>query len=157
MTEHSANGWPASPDLLTRTIVVAGASFRVADDRDVETVFVHLLTRYAAEVEPLDPAQCYRPNVNNPSKLSNHSSATALDINSPSTPTTSRPAPRSPPTQVDACHQILDSIPELSEVVHWGGDWYWPLVTDAMHWELHDHDLAKLARVADRIRAWRTT
>jgi hypothetical protein len=156
MTEHSANGWPASPDLLTRTIVVAGASFRVADDRDVETVFVHLLTRYAAEVEPLDPAQCggfnYRPNRNNPSQLSNHSSGTALDVNSLRHPNNTPTRATFTAAQVAAVHAIYDSVPELSELVHWGGDWGAPLVTDSMHHELHDHDLAKLARVAERIR-----
>lgn len=158
MTEHSANSWPASPALLTRTILVDGVPFRVADDRDVETVFVYLLTRYAAEVEPLDPAQCggfnYRPNRNNPSQLSNHSSGTAVDVNSLKHPNGADVHATFTRAQIDAVHAILASVPELSEVVHWGGDWLRvnALVPDGMHFELHDHDLPKLARVAERIR-----
>lgn len=156
MTQHSSNGWPASPHLLTRAIVVDGVTFRVADNRDVESVFVYVLTRYAETVEPLDPRQCggynYRPNVNNPSELSNHSSATAVDLNSLKHPNGVPVTAVFTSAQVKACHVILASIPELAEVVHWGGDWFPPLTPDAMHWELHDHDLAKLARVAERIR-----
>lgn len=153
----SQNGWPASPTLLTRTIVAGGVTFRVADNRDAETVFTYVIDRYAATVEPLDPAQCgsfaYRPNVNDPSKLSNHSSATAVDLNSLKHRNGVATAASFTPAQIRACHAILASVPELSEVVHWGGDWFPPeLVPDGMHWELHDHDLPKLARVADRIR-----
>lgn len=156
MTEHSQNGWPASPALLTRTIVVDGASFKVADNRDVETVFTYLLTRYAAEVEPLIPAQCggynYRPNRNNPSQLSNHASATALDVNWLMHPNGVATSHTFTAAQIAAVHVIYASVPELSNLVHWGGDWSSPLTTDAMHHELHSHDLALLARVADRIR-----
>jgi hypothetical protein len=90
-------------------------------------------------------------------ELSNHASATALDINSLEHPNNVPTRSTFTVDQVAACHQILDSIPELSEVVHWGGDWFPPLVPDAMHWELHDHDLPKLARVADLIRALEDT
>lgn len=153
----SQNGWPASPTLATRAIVVGGATFRVADNRDVETVFTYIVTRYEATVEPLNPARCagfnYRPNANDPSELSNHSSATALDINWEQHPNATPTLSTLTRAQVAACHAILTSIPELDEVVHWGGDWASPLTTDAMHWELHDHDLAKLARVAERLRS----
>jgi hypothetical protein len=150
------NGWPASPSLLTRTIVVEGAAFRVADNRDVETVFVYLLTRYALTVEPLYGSQCggfnYRPNRNNPSVLSNHSSATAVDVNSLKHPNGVEASRTFTAAQIAAVHAILASVPELGDLIHWGGDWHPPLTPDPMHFELHNHDLALLARVADRIR-----
>lgn len=135
---------------------MAGATFHIADNDDVETIFRYVIGRYATEVEPLQPATCacysYRANVNNQTKLSNHSSATAFDLNWGDHPNNTPTRATFTGAQVDAVHAIYDSIPELSEVMHWGGDWVAPLVTDSMHHELHDHDLAKLRRVADRIR-----
>lgn len=152
----SMNGWPASPTLPTRTVVIAGATFHMVDNDDAITVLTYVFTQYAETVEPLKPSRCacfsYRANVNNPSKLSNHSSATAGDLNWDDHPNNTPATKTFTPKQIAACHAILASIPELAEVVHWGGDWFPPLVPDPMHWELHDHDLAKLARVAARIR-----
>jgi hypothetical protein len=135
---------------------VAGASFRIVDNDDAETVFRHIVEQFAATVQPLVPSSCfgfnYRPNVNNPDELSNHSSATALDINAEQHPNARPTLSTFTRAQVAACHAILVSVPELDDLVHWGGDWASPLTTDAMHWEFHSHDLALLRRVADRIR-----
>jgi hypothetical protein len=156
VTGHSQNGWPASRALRTRPLTVDGVTVFIADNDDLETVFRYLLTRYAETVEPLVSGQCgcysYRANRNNPNQLSNHSSATALDVNWLKHPNNVPTRGTFTVAQVAAVHAIYDSVRELSDLVHWGGDWAPPLVTDAMHHELHSHDLALLARVADRIR-----
>jgi hypothetical protein len=156
VTEYSYNGWPASRTLKTRPLTVDGVTFSIVDNDDVETVFRYIVEEFVRTVQPLRPGSCfgynYRPNVNDPSELSNHSSGTALDINAEQHPNDTPTLSTFTPAQVTACHAILASVPELDEVVHWGGDWATPLTTDSMHWEIHDHDLAKLRRVADRIR-----
>lgn len=152
----SQNGWPASRALRTRPLTVDGVTVFIADNDDVETVFRYLLTRYAETVEPLVSGQCgcysYRANRNNPNQLSNHSSATALDVNWLKHPNNVPTRGTFTAAQVAAVHAIYDSVRELSDLVHWGGDWSPPLTTDAMHHELHSHDLPLLARVAERIR-----
>lgn len=162
MTEHSYNGWPASrkpADLGVVPLVVAGVEF-VGGVRkgDVHDVFEHVATQFHHRVEPLRSPGCwgwsYRANRNDPNELSNHSSATAIDCNAPEHPNGVEAAKTFSAKQIAEVHQILSEIPELDEVVHWGGDWHRAngLIPDSMHFEIHDHDTAKLARVAARIR-----
>lgn len=153
MTEHSQNGWSAAPDLSLRPLVVNGISFSpgIRDDDDVETVLRYVVEQYVARVEPLKSPGCwgffYRPNRNDPTSLSNHSSGTAVDVNAPL-------HPNSVPTwrtfdkgQIDEVHNILAG---LDGAVRWGGDY--TKTADSMHFEINC-DPAHLAVVADRIRA----
>lgn len=156
MSETSYNGWPADEHLPTRPLVVNGVAFApgIRDNDDVETVFRYIAEQWAAHVEPLVAPGCwgfsYRPNRNDPSKLSCHASATAIDVNAPA---------HSNGTEASAdlirtVNAILDSVEELADLVHWGGNWHYAnkLTPDPMHFELHAYDLALLRRVADRIR-----
>jgi hypothetical protein len=134
----SQNGWPASPDLKRRDLIVAGVEFvgGIVDNDNVEAVFRYLVTQYANRVEmPKNPG-CwgfsFRPNRNDPNSLSNHSSGTAIDVNAPAHPngiTTSRTFTQA---QIVEVHKILA---ELDHVVRWGGDY--THTVDAMHFEIN--------------------
>lgn len=157
---RSYNGWPASPSAHSIDIVdltVHGVQF-VGGVRagDVHTVLGHIADQYHRRVEPLRNPGCwgwaYRQN-RNADNLSCHSSGTAIDCNAPRHPNGIEARENYSRRQIDEVHRILREIPELDAVVHWGGDWHRPSLTpDPMHFEIHDHDTAKLRRVADRIR-----
>lgn len=160
MTVYSYNGWSASVDASAIGIVpltVAGISFPGGvRGGDVHTVLRHVAEQFHRRVEPLASPGCwgwsYRQN-RNAANLSCHSSGTAIDCNAPKHPNGVEAVKTFSDGQIKAVHAILSEIPELAEVVHWGGDWHAPALTpDPMHFEIHDHDTAKLARVADRIR-----
>jgi hypothetical protein len=157
MSDTSYNGWPADEDLEIRSFAVAGVAFapgiRADVYDDLATVFAYIIGRLAEEGRPPKAGQCfgfnYRPNVNNPSVLSCHSSATAVDWNSLDNPN----GHEASPALIELVNGILAEIPELADLVHWGGNWHAPSLTpDPMHFELHAHDPAMLRRVADRIR-----
>lgn len=158
----SYNGWTAYPDITSRTVplVINGTPFvgGIVNDPDAITVFTYLFTRFDAEVERLVSPGCwgasFRQN-RNANNISCHGSATAADANAPKHPNGVEASQTFTPKQIAKIHEILTSVPELSEVIHWGGDWHRAngLTPDPMHFELHDHDLAKLQRVAVRIRA----
>lgn len=161
MSTTSYNGWPASTDKASIDVgplSVAGVEFVGGVRRgDVATVLDYVASRYNTEVEPLVNPGCwgwsYRAN-RNADNLSCHSSGTAVDCNAPAHPNGIEASANFTAAQIDAIHAILASVPELDEVVHWGGDWHRPALTpDPMHFEIHDHDTAKLARVAARITA----
>lgn len=156
MSETSYNGWPADKKLKTRPLVVDGVAFApgIRDDDDVATVFRYIAEQWAEHVEPLEAPGCwgfsYRANVNDPTELSCHSSATAIDINAPK---------HGNGTEASAdllrkVNAILATVDELGDLVHWGGNWHAAdgLTPDPMHFELHAYDLAMLHRVAERIR-----
>lgn len=157
----SYNGWPASPDprdLNVAPLVVEGVPF-VGGVRsgDVHTVLEYVATQYHHRVEALISPGCwgwaYRQN-RNASNLSCHSSATAIDVNAPKHPNGIEASRTFTASEIAEVHQILAEIPELAEVVHWGGDWHREdrLTPDPMHFEIHNYDRAKLARVAMRVR-----
>lgn len=158
----SYNGWPASTDPSAIHVVpfeVAGVAFpRGVRAGDVHTVLHHVALQFHERVESLVSPGCwgydFRPNKNDPSELSCHGSATAIDCNAPQHPNGIEATRNFTKAQIAEIHRILSEIPELDEVVHWGGDWHYAdeLIPDPMHFEIHGHDLAKLARVADRIR-----
>lgn len=160
----SYNGWPASEnpkDIGVVPLVVGGVSF-VGGVRggDVHTVLEYIAQEFHDTVEPLQSPGCwgwaFRFN-RNADNISCHGSATAIDCNAPKHPNGVAVARTFTPSQIRAVHALLDSIPELGDVVHWGGDWTTTngLTPDSMHFELHNHDLTKLRRVAKRIKARR--
>lgn len=157
----SYNGWAASTDpaaINVKPLTVAGVDFPGGVKAgDVATVLHHVALQFHGRVERLQSPGCwgysYRQN-RNASNLSCHSSGTAIDCNAPKHPNGIEASQNFTKAQIAEIHKILAEVPELAEVVHWGGDWHRSagLTPDPMHFEIHDHDLAKLARVADRIR-----
>lgn len=155
--EHSYNGFPASRNPREINVVpfaVDGVTF-VGGVREgyVHTILHHVVTQFDNRVEPLMRAPgcwgwSYRQNRNS-NNLSNHSSATAVDVNAPKHPNgvpTSRTFSRK---QINEMHTILREIEELDEVVKWGGDYNG--TPDAMHFEMLTNETAKLKRVVERI------
>lgn len=116
---------------------------------DVETVFTYLVRQLDLRVEPIEDYPAgdewgynYRPNRNNPSQLSCHASATAIDYNATQHPnkvlyTWTR-------EQTREIHQIIND--ELDGVIKWLEGW------DEMHFEIRGTS-AQVAAVAKKIRA----
>jgi hypothetical protein len=137
--ERSYNGWPARPDLKTRVITpVKGVSLRVKDNDNVASVFEYLVINYHRRVDDLtkphphdDWGFAYRPNVNKPNELSNHSSATAVDLDATEHPNNVATAKTFTSAQIKEIHQILR---ELEGVLRWGGDYNH--IVDGMHFEV---------------------
>lgn len=161
MTATSYNGWPASEQATQLGVVrlaVGGVEFvGGVKGGDVHTVLEYVATQFHTRIEPLVNPGCwgwsYRQN-RNADNLSCHSSGTAIDCNAPQHPN-GVPVERTfTQAEIAKVHAILASVPELDEVVHWGGDWSRAngLTPDSMHFEIHGHDTAQLARVAARIR-----
>jgi hypothetical protein len=152
VTEHSQNGWTASPDLALRPLVVNGIAFApgIRDDDDVETVLRHVMEQFAARVEPLKSPGCwgwsYRANRNDPNSLSNHASGTAVDANAPA-------HPNGVPTQqtftLRQRGEVRAILAEVDNAVRWGGDY--THTPDAMHFEINV-DAATLHAVAEHLR-----
>lgn len=114
---------------------------------DVFTIFDFLCKKFNATVEPIRRDQswgwAYRV-VRGGSDLSNHASATAIDLNAPSHPLGRRGT--FSPDQNRAIQRILN---DLDAVVRWGGDY--PGRPDEMHFEINA-SAQRVAAVADRIR-----
>ena len=155
--ERSYNGWTASRNPadfggLTK-LVVAGEEFAPGVRAgDVATVFQYFWTQFHARVEPLvkadwhqadDWGYSYRPNVNNPSQLSCHASATATDGNA-----TRHPNGKRGTFTTHQVSEIRAILAELKGVVRWGGDFPTP---DEMHFEIHGTEAAVRA-VANWVR-----
>lgn len=148
----SQNGWPADPPRRARQ--VPGTNVRVVvADGPAGDVLVHVLAQVHRRVESLDLRSpqgeaddwgySHRP-VRGGAELSNHASATAVDVNA----TRHSLGERSTFTQaqVDEIHRILH---EVDDVVRWGGDY--PRRADEMHFEINATPEAVRA-VADRLR-----
>jgi hypothetical protein len=155
--EHSYNGWPASKNPADfgglEPLVVAGEPFSPGVRAgDVATVLRYVAEQMHLRVEAVykpgfheadDWGYSYRPNVNNPSTLSCHSSGTAIDYNATRHPNGKRGTFSS--AQVNQIHQILD---EVERVVRWGGDYSG--TPDEMHFEINANASA-VARVAEKL------
>jgi hypothetical protein len=162
MTLYSYNGFAASidaPSIGVQPFTVAGVDFPGGvRGGDVATVLRYVATQYHARVQPLASPGCwgwsYRQN-RNANNLSCHASGTAIDINAPKHPNGIEASENFTARQIAEIHAILAEVDELDDTVHWGGDWHKinGLIPDPMHFEIHGHDLAMLARVAARIRA----
>lgn len=154
----SQNGWPASPNLPLRKLIVAGESFApgILDNDDVFTVLQYVAVQVNKRVERIympgwheadDWGFYFRANANNPNSLSNHSSATAIDYNATRHPNGVPTRNTFTGVQIAEIHDILD---EVGNVVRWGGDYRG--TPDAMHFEINaSPTLVKHA--ADKVRA----
>jgi hypothetical protein len=137
--ERSYNGWSASRTLKTRVIEpVKGCKLRVRDNNNVADVFSYLVINYHRRVDdvtephPMDDwGYNYRPNVNDPSELSNHSSGTAIDLDATEHPNGVAVKKTFTSYQIGVIHEILR---ELEGVVRWGGDYTHTI--DGMHFEI---------------------
>lgn len=143
----SQNGYPAYND--TSHFVrgtVAGFSFWAAD-ADVETIFTELITRFNTEVEAIagkvldDWSYADRNVRGSDTEVSNHSSATAIDLNALQHPRGK--AGTFTKKKVTALRKILKDLP----VLRWGGD-YVNAVKDEMHFEINSSKAAVAANAA---------
>lgn len=146
---YSYNGWPASDDPAAIDVQDFGDAQGFpfpggVRGGDVFTVLGYVATQLHARVEPCISGWCwgwdYRPNVNNPSTLSCHSSATAIDWNAPDHSNGARNTFSS--AQVGVIREILN---EVQGSIQWGGDYTGTV--DEMHFEVIV-DAGTLARVA---------
>lgn len=134
------NGWTAWPDLPTTVIEpVPGVKLRVRKDKNVEEVFTYLVRQYHKRVDDLtkphpmdDWGFNYRPNVNNPSKMSRHSFGLAVDLDATEHPNGVSIGKTFSKRQIDEVHEILR---ELGGIVRWGGDY--THTVDGMHFEIN--------------------
>ena len=145
----SYNGWLAVKDGagIDRSFAAAGVTFPAGvKSGDVATIFRWLIERLNT-IEPIVPGWCwgyeYRPNVNNPSTLSCHSSGTAIDYNAPNHPNGARGT-----WSASEVAAIRGWLAELGGVVQWGADFSG--TKDEMHFEINGSALA-VAVVAARI------
>jgi hypothetical protein len=151
----SYNGWPANSDPaaigVDKSFDVNGVTFPGGvKANDVSTVLGYVFTQLDERVEEAVPGWCwgwtYKQNVNNPSQLSNHASATAGDYNAPYHPNGGAQYEGWSPAEVDEVRRILA---EVDGVIRWGADYSG--TKDSMHFEINC-DPATLAGVADRLR-----
>lgn len=136
----SYNGWPGIPSpsdpRLTVIEPVPGRKFRVRKGA-VATVFDWLIRRFHHEVEPIDTGVLddwsynYRKVVGG-SSLSNHASATAVDLNATRHPFNTRATSNFTASQITAIRRILaDARVNGQDVIRWLD------VHDPMHFEVN--------------------
>ncbi len=149
----SQNRWPVDPPRGMRTIPGTNTRVNVADG-DAGDVLMHVLGQVNSRVENVDMdsdagehddwGYAHR-NVRGSGDISNHASATAVDVNATrhvlgATGTFNQ-------TQVDEIHNILG---EVDNVVRWGGDYTGR--HDEMHFEIVGTP-EEVHQVAERLRA----
>jgi len=134
--EFSANGWPASKDpkdLGIKSFEVSGTSIKLRCAEAVAPLLIGLAAEFHALIEPLDVGSlddwgyCYRLIRGETTKLSNHSSGTALDLN----------ASKHPLGQINTFDPL--KVPMIRALAHkygciWGGDYKHR--KDEMHFEI---------------------
>lgn len=146
----SQNGWPVFRN-STSLEPLRWITGRVRPG-DVHYLFDRLCERFHVEVEKIDPKSswgyAYRPVRGQTSGFSNHSSATAIDLNSPRHPLGKRG------TFTAAQHARIDTIlHDLGGVIRWGGDY--KNRADEMHFEVVGTP-AQVAAVVKRLKAGKT-
>jgi len=154
-TVHSQNGWIAYPDTshFVRKTVAEFAFW--AANADVAVVLGEFVRRFAKEVEPLKlhPMTCWsyanRLVRGSTSVVSNHGSATAIDLNAPDHPRGVRNT--FSPNDRDTMHHIKNSIMdnEGRPVLRLGMDY--ENTPDDMHIEINAN-AARVKQAADKIR-----
>jgi peptidoglycan hydrolase-like protein with peptidoglycan-binding domain len=150
MSTTSYNGWAASPN---PTLIRVDAAFAPAGVHfpggvkagPVSTVLGFVATQIHLTVERLVPGWCWgyewRRNLNDPSTLSCHASATAIDVNSPNHANGARDT--FSPLQIERIRAILR---QAGGVVAWGRDWTG--TTDEMHFEISGTSVTVAAAAA---------
>lgn len=152
---QSSNGYPASPNPADIGVVpfsVRGVAMPGGvKGGDVETILRYVAEQFHLHVERLHPGWCwtynFRPNRNNPLQLSDHSSATAEDLNAPAHPNGAHGT-----FSAKQLRQIRMILAFCEGTVKWGGDYH--NTKDEMHWGISDVTTrADVRRVARKIRA----
>jgi uncharacterized protein YukE len=148
----SQNGWPVNPPRSAHTIPGTNVRVNVADG-DAGDVLMHVLGQVNSRVEGVElngPAGEHDDwgyadrNVRGAQSISNHASATAVDINA--TRHVLGAQGTFTPAQTTEIHSILG---EVDNVVRWGGDYTGR--RDEMHFEIVGTQ-EEVARVAERLR-----
>jgi uncharacterized protein YukE len=148
----SQNGWPVNPQRSAHTIPGTNIRVTVADG-DAGEVLMHVLGQVNSRVEGVElngPAGEHDDwgyadrNVRGSHAISNHASATAVDINA--TRHVLGAQGTFTPSQTTEIHSILG---EVDNVVRWGGDYTGR--RDEMHFEIIGNQ-EEVARVAERLR-----
>lgn len=150
---YSQNGWSANNAALMAAFTIPSSKVRVTLRKgDASVVLLYLLEQFNQTVEPLRQADTggYNPRLvrGSASVISNHASGTATDTNWNEHVRGRRGTFKT--SQVAAIRKILGF---LEGTVRWGGD-YKKASIDEMHFEVNASP-SKLAKVADKIRAWR--
>lgn len=148
----SQNGWPVNPPRSAHTIPGTNVRVTVADG-DAGDVLMHVLGQVNSRVEGVElngPAGEHDDwgyadrNVRGAHSISNHASATAVDMNA--TRHVLGAQGTFTPAQTTEIHNILG---EVDNVVRWGGDYTGR--RDEMHFEIVGSQ-EEVARVAERLR-----
>ena len=148
----SQNGWPVNPPRSAHTIPGTNVRVNVADG-DAGDVLMHVLGQVNSRVEGVElngPAGEHDDwgyadrNVRGSQAVSNHASATAVDINA----TRHVLGAQGTFTQ-DQTTEIHSILGEVDNVVRWGGDYTGR--RDEMHFEIVGTQ-EEVARVAERLR-----
>ncbi len=134
----SINGWPAPPAKL-KTFQVPGTKRRMTLDSDAGPVLVALAADYHKLIRPIDKGTVddggynYRPARNASSRLSNHASGTAVDLNWSQEGAQGSGWGRKFFATARARAGIAVLKRRYGAVLQWGGDWR---AKDYMHWEV---------------------
>ncbi|MFL6143096.1 MAG: M15 family metallopeptidase [Labedaea sp.] len=143
----SQNGWPVDPPRAART--VPGTTVRVVvANGPAGDVLMHVLTQVDQRVERLDPNATWgyaHREIRGGGELSNHASATAVDVNAPQHALGARGTFSQ--AQVDEIHRILND--DVNGVVRWGGDYRGR--RDEMHFEIIGNE-EQVRAAAERVR-----
>lgn len=153
---YSYNGWPASDNasaigVNTSWTPLPGITFPGGiKSGDVEVVFTYLvveLNKIEACIKGWNWGWSYRANVNNPSQLSCHASATAIDYNAPNHPNGTSTGPNGgggwSSTEYSKVIKVLNYLEGVIS---------WLTGNDPMHFEIQG-STADVKRVADKIRS----
>jgi len=152
---RSQNGWPADPPRSARTIPGTNVRVTVADG-PAGDVLLHVLGQVHQRVENIDLRSSAgeaddwgyaHRDVRGASELSNHASATAVDMNATRHVLGARDTFTA--AQTTEIHRILG---EVDNVVRWGGDYHGR--ADEMHFEINGTQ-EDVARIAERLRTQR--
>lgn len=150
---YSQNGFSADNAALMAAFTVPGAPVRITLRKgDCSVILLYVAEQFNKTVQPLRQKDCggYNPRLVRGSStvISNHGSGTAEDLNWQLHQRGVRGT--FTPAQVSAIRAILAFC---EGAVRWGGD-YRSAPVDEMHFEING-PMSLIARVADKIRAWR--
>lgn len=146
----SQNGWPVVEKNKCDQGPWSGVTFPNGIlAGDVATIAEWQLARYEADVQPLVAGTCWGwfvKEIEGSSKISNHASATAWDINASQLPMGPPTSSSMSDAEIDACRRIVD---DSDGTLRWGGDYSGR--PDPMHWEI-DAPPNEVGAFADKIR-----
>lgn len=143
----SQNGWPASPDPKTieaNSYVVPGTELKLRVARKVAPILINFAAEFNELVEKLEGKQlddwgyAWRNVRGSTDMLSNHASASAIDLNATRHPLGAKGTFK--PKQVDTILELCDKY-----ALKWGGTFN--RRPDEMHFEIVEGPLAVKATI----------